>query len=260
MRRVAAGVTSLLALLPALACPGGARADRLVVSLSANEISIGSNYTGTQLVLFGIIERDSQSVSRADGWDVVVTLRGPREFLTVRQKEHVGPVWINRSQQKFAAVPSALLVLSSRPLGEIASPAVRARLQLGLDAVVGAPSSTSGREAMDDPFRAALVRLKGREGLWTMNEHGVTFVTDAFFRAPLPIPAIAPVGNYDVEVLVMSGGAVLSRRNASFEVVKTGFEEQITTFAQERALPYGAFIGFLSLAFGWLASIVFRRD
>ena len=37
----------------------------------------------------------------------------------------LGPAWVNRSQQKFAEVPSFLAVLSSRPLAEVADEATR---------------------------------------------------------------------------------------------------------------------------------------
>lgn len=255
MSRLAALVLAAAALVSA-----PARADRLVVSLSANQVAIGSNYTGTQLVLFGVIERDSQSVSRAGTPDVVVTVRGPRESLTVRRKEALGPVWINRSQQKFVAVPTVLAVLSSRPLDEIASPAIRSRLRLGIPAIVNAPEFALDRGREDDPFRAALIRLRNREGHWSESPRGVVFVTDGFFRAQLQLPGTAPTGNYDVEVLILSEGALLARGNASFEVVKTGFEEQVTSLAQNRALLYGLGIGALSLAFGWIASVIFRRD
>lgn len=253
MRAAIAGLALLLATLPA-------RAERVVVSLSENHIEIGSNYTGTQLALFGIIEQDDQHLVRTGPTDVVVTVRGPRENMTVRQKERVGPVWLNRSQQKFVAVPTVLGVATSRPLGEIATDDVRKRLRLGLAAIVEAPEMAFEQTTDEDPFRTALIRLKLREGLWREETRGVTFVSEGFFRASVPIAATAPTGNYDVEVLVLSGNALVARRNASFEVAKTGFEERVTTLSQNRSLLYGLGIAALSLTFGWLASVVFRRD
>ncbi len=255
------GVAALaLAAIVLLAAAGTGRAERLVVSLSANQVAIGSNYTGTQLVLFGVVEPDAQSTGRAGLFDVVVTVRGPRESLTVRRKEAFGPLWINRSQLKFVAVPTVLGVISSRPIDEVASAPVRARLRLGTRAIVDAPEFTLDRGGEDEPFRTSLVRLKAREGLWTEDGRGVLFVTPVFFRAPLPLPGIAPTGNYDVEVLLLSGDAVIARRNASFEVVKTGFEEQITASAMDHSLLYGLSIAGMSLLFGWIASVIFRRD
>lgn len=253
MRAAFALLAFLLAALPA-------RAERVVVSLSENQIEIGSNYTGTQLALFGIIEQDDQQLVRNGPTDIVVTVRGPRENMTVRLKERVGPVWLNRRQQKFVAVPTVLGVATTRPLGEIATDDVRRRLRLGLSAIVEAPEMAFEQTSEEDPFRAALIRLKVKEGLWREEPRGVTFVTEGFFRATVPIAATAPTGNYDVEVLVLSGNALVARRNASFEVVKTGFEERVSTLSQSRSLVYGLSIAALSLSFGWLASVIFRRD
>lgn len=236
------------------------RAERLTVSLSTHRVQIESNYTGAQLVLFGVIERDGQSVGRPGGFDVVVTVRGPRETLTVRRKEPVGPVWINRSQRKFVAVPAVLGVFGSRPLEEVADPAIRRRLRLGIEGVVTAPDFAADLGPGGDAFRQALVRLKRREGLWSEEDRGVTFVTGDVFRAPLPLPGIAPPGNYDVEVVVLSQGVAVGRTESGFEVAKAGFEEQVATAARDRALPYGLGIAGLSLMFGWLASVIFRRD
>ena len=256
MRRAPAAAGFALAL--GLASP--VEAERLVLSLSSNQVAIGSTYTGARLVAFAIIERDGQAVARAGPYDVVVTVRGPREATTVRRKEALGPIWLNRSQQKFAQIPSLLAVLSSRPLEEAMDPSLRRRFRLGIDAIVGAPEFTLDRGGADDPFRAALVRLKKRDGLYVEEPRGVSFVTETFFRAPILLPATAPIGNYDVETSLVADGIVVASRNASFELVKIGIEEQITELAHERGLTLGLSTAALSLLFGWLASIVFRRD
>lgn len=255
MRRLAP-----LAAAFALALAEPAAAERLVLSLSTHRVTIGSNYTGAQMVVFGVVERDGQSVARPGGFDVVLTLRGPREALTIRRKEAVGPLWINRGQQKFVTVPSVLLVSSSGPLDGISAPAVRARLRLGVEAIVDGPDFTFDRDGRDDPFRSALIRLKRRDGLWREDDRGVTFVTPDVFRAVLPIPAVAPVGDYQVDAIVLAAGAAVAQTQTAFELVKTGIEEQITYAARDHALAYGLSLAGLSLAFGWLASVIFRRD
>lgn len=253
-------VTLLLACLTALATSLPARAERLILSLSTNTVAIGSNFTGARLVVFGVVERDAQTVPRGGDTDVVVTVRGPREAITVRRKEPLGPVWINRGQQKFVQIPSFLAVFSSRPITAIMDPYLRARFRIGLEAIVQAPEFAVDRGEADDPFRAALVRLKGRDRLYVENGRGARFITPVFFQAPVPLPAVAPTGNYDVEVSLVADGIVVARRQASFEVVKVGLEEQITETARDYPLFSGLATAAMSLFFGWLASVVFRRD
>lgn len=237
-----------------------ARSERLVLSLSTNVVAIGSNFTGARLVTFGVIERDAQSIPRGGDTDVVVTVRGPREAVTVRRKEPLGPVWLNRGQQKFVQIPSFLAVFSSRPTGIIMDEFLRRRFRIGIDAIVQAPEFAVDRGEKDDPFRTALVRLKGRDRLYVEDGRGVRFVTPVFFQAPIPLPATAPTGNYDVEVSLVADGIVVARREASFEVVKSGLEEQITEAARDYPLLSGLATAVVALTFGWLASVIFRRD
>jgi uncharacterized protein (TIGR02186 family) len=244
----------------ALVAASPAAAETLVTSLSNHRVLINSNYTGTSIAVFGAIERDAQTIARASPYDVVVTVRGPGQFLTVRRKERLGPVWLNQEQQKFPEAPSYLSVLSSRPLAEITSEALRARQKIGLAGVVNAPGFTNERDGRDDAFRAALLRIKEREGLYHATERGVTFLTPNLFRAAIPLPATAPPGNYDVDVMLFADSVMLSRTNTSFELVKTGFEQNVGDIAHNWSLLYGLATAALAILFGWTASVIFRRD
>ncbi|WP_343074181.1 TIGR02186 family protein, partial [Microvirga zambiensis] len=229
----------LLALLAALGTVGPARAETLITSLSNHRVLINSNYTGTQIAVFGAIERDAQTVARATAYDVVVTVRGPRQFLTVREKERLGPIWINQDQQKFPLAPAYLNVLSSRPIAEITTEQLQARQKVGLSAIVNAPDFTLDRGAADQPFRDALYRLKAQDGLYLADERGVTFLTPDIFRASIGLPATAPPGNYEVDVTLFADTVILARTQTHFELVKTGFEEQIGVIARDWSLAYG---------------------
>jgi uncharacterized protein (TIGR02186 family) len=258
VRRFAA--TTLPASLVFLCANLPAVAETLITSLSSHRVLITSNYTGTSLAMFGAIERDAQTVSRATAYDVVVTVRGPRQSLVVREKEPFGLVWINQEQQKFPDVPAYLGVFSSRPLDEITGAALRARQKIGLEAIINAPDFTLDRGNADEPFRQALLRLKLREALYLEDPRGIAFLTPAIFRAAIPLPATAPPGNYDVEIVLFSGTVILARAQTNFELVKTGFEQQVGEIARDWAPLYGTMTAAVALLFGWFASVVFRRD
>jgi len=78
-------LTGFAAALAALAAAVPAHAERLVVSLSAHRVLINSSFTGAEPVLFGVIERDAASATRRSGYDVVVTVTGPRQEVVTRQ-------------------------------------------------------------------------------------------------------------------------------------------------------------------------------
>ncbi|MXQ13783.1 TIGR02186 family protein [Microvirga makkahensis] len=251
----------LAIVLLAFACATSAAAETLITSLSNHRVLINSNYTGTSIAVFGAIERDAQTIARATAYDVVVTVRGPRQLLTVREKEQIGPIWINREQQKFPAAPAYLSVLTSKPIEEITSVQLRQRQKIGLRAIINAPDFTNERGGgADREFREALYRLKAQEGLYLEDERGVTFLTPDIFRASIPLPATAPPGEYDVQVVLFADTVVLASTMTHFELVKTGFEEQIGSIARDLSLLYGLATALLAIAFGWLANVIFRRD
>ncbi len=248
-----------LSLLGAAASP--AAAETLITSLSTSRVLIASNYTGSELVLFGAIERDAATVARAGGYDIVITARGPRSTVTVREKDRAGLIYLNQDRRKFADVPAYLAVLSSRPLKAIASRDFRERFRLGLDAIIKAPDAPlSVINAEFDPFSDALIRLKKEQGLFKQDEAGVVLFGSNLFRAVIDMPATVPFGAYEVETQLFSGGVPLAATTSPFEVSKTGFEALVARGARTRPWAYGFATVLMALFCGWLANIAFRRD
>lgn len=238
-----------------------ARAEKLVASLSSTQVVIASDYTGAAITVFGVIERDAQTVPRVGSYDIVVTVRGPRQTLTVREKQRLGFLWLNREQQKFQQVPAYINVLSSRPLADVTSEALRNRFKIGLDAIINAPEIAGYVVRKDSPlFRDALIRLRETDGLYLENSSGVSFLTPSLYSASVALPAVAPPGDYDVEVALFVDNTLLDRHYGTFELIKSGFEQQVGDAARDYSLGYGVLTALIALLFGWLANILFRRD
>jgi uncharacterized protein (TIGR02186 family) len=258
-----------MALVPALGVAGTlvaatvpAAGERLIASLSTHRVMVTSNFAGEELVLFGGIDPDAGSRPRRAGYDVVVTVTGPRQTVVNFRKGRMLGIWVNSDSRVFENVPSYLAVLSNRPLEAIASAETLRRLQLGLDNVP-LPQRASvniADAASDDPFRIAFIRIKTEHELYREVSNGVTFLTPSLFRASIPLPAEVPVGIYEVDVRLFADGAQITRAPAPFEVYKWGFEQIVTAAAREHGLLYGVVTAMMALATGWLASVVFRRD
>ena len=117
-----------------------------------------------------------------------------------------------------------------------------------------------GDVVRDDPFRANFIRLKTQHQLYVQKTNGVTLLTPTVFRAEIPLPAEAPIGNYDVDVKVFAEGALLTRANSAFEIIKVGFEQFVANAAQDYGLLYGLTTAMMAIMTGWFAAVVFRRD
>ena len=263
MRVTAPTLITHLAVFAGILCAATpAAAERLISSLSNHRVMVTSNFTGDEVVLFGGIEQDANSRPRRGGYDIVITVSGPRQTLVTFRKSRVLGIWVNTDSRIFDNAPAYLTVLANRPLDAIATPETLQRLQLGLDNFP-LPQRMSGYVAdtiSDDQFRAAFLKLKTDSRLYREVSNGVTFLTPALFRASIPLPAIVPVGNYEVDVRLFVDGAAIARTQSALEVYKAGFEQIVTNAAQNYGFLYGVATAMMALATGWFASIVFRRD
>ncbi|MGY3618941.1 TIGR02186 family protein [Bradyrhizobium sp. USDA 10063] len=259
---IARPLLAFAGLLAAILAALPAHAERLIVSVSNHRVTVTPNYSGEELVLFGSVERDADTPPGRNNYDLVVTVIGPRADLVTRRKERRFGIWINTDYRQFLQVPSYLALFSNRPFDQIASPEVQRRQQLGLNNVL--LMQRVGPDYADvvpnDVFRSAFVRLRSERGLYREETSAVTFLTPTLFRTTIPLPAEVPIGTYNVEIKLFTDGALVTKADTAFEIVKVGFEQFVANTARQNGLAYGLVTAAMALMTGWMASIVFRRD
>jgi uncharacterized protein (TIGR02186 family) len=260
MRGIAIASAALAALLAA-ASP--ASAERLVTSISRHQVLVTSSFTGTEIVLFGTIEPDTPaSRRRSSGYDLTVTVIGPRQTVVTRRKERFVGIWTNMDSRTFINAPSYLAALSTRPIDLFASADMIRQMQLGLDNFL-LPQQIGpdvGDPGPGDTFRTNFVRLKTAHRLYSQKTNGVTLLTPTVFRTEIALPAEATIGSYEVDVRVFTDRQMVARGNSAFEIIKVGFEQFVVTAAREYGFFYGIAAAMMAVFTGWLASVVFRRD
>lgn len=256
MRRAAAMALALLvAALPA-------RAERLLLTLSADTITIASNFQGADVTVFGTALDDLGALARLDGADLVLTARGPSGTITVREKDRAGGLWLNRTSRAFANAPFYLGVLSTQPVWRLLDPGRRLGDEVGLNAIAAArlKGGRTPPSAEDESFVAALRRIQERRRLWSEDFEGVELIGGALFKGRFELPPKVPLGRFEIEAQLVRDGETVARETVGFEVVKAGFEAQAAAVAETHRLAYGIAVVALALLFGWLASVIFRRD
>ncbi|MGJ4882671.1 MULTISPECIES: TIGR02186 family protein [unclassified Bradyrhizobium] len=245
-----------------LAGAASARAERLIVSVSNHRVTVTPNYSGEELVLFGSVEKDTQTPPGRTAYDLVVTVRGPRADMVTRRKERKFGIWINTDSRQFLKVPGYLALFANRQFDAMAAPEVLRRQQLGLNNVL--LTQRVGPDYADvvpnDAFRSAFVRLQSQHGLYREDTSAVTFLTPTLFRTGIPLPAAVPIGTYEVEIKLLADGALVTKTETAFEIVKVGFEQFVANSARQSGFVYGLVTAAMALMTGWMASIVFRRD
>jgi uncharacterized protein (TIGR02186 family) len=254
-----------MAVLTGLMAAGFARpvaGEELITAVSSDSVSIESTFTGAEIVLFGTIERDVQTVARPQGYDIVIVTRGPKQQIVVRRKSRLAGIWVNRESRHYVDAPSYLAILSNRPLADIADPLVLSRFQLSLEQLILFESSTDAAAPAPQAtiFHEALLRLMRQRAHYVEDPSGVAFLSPTLFKANIPLPASVPVGEYRAEVYLLGDGALLAQATKQIRIRKAGVEQLVTLLASEMPLLYGLVAVVLAIFSGWLAGIVFRRD
>ena len=226
-------------------------AQALVADLSSHLIAITTGFTGTEVVLFGAVDGPGE---------VAVVVLGPRERVTVRRKEAVAGIWMNRRSAVFEQVPAFYALATSHPLAGLAPEPVLARHGIGLDRLALAPAA--GQPPAPDlaEFREALVRERLEAGLYSDGDGQVAFLGKRLFRTNIFFPASVITGAYSVSVFLIRDGDVVSAQTTPLIVSKTGLGADISDFAQHRPLWYGLAAVFGAFTLGWGAGTLLGRS
>ncbi len=251
----------MLALLACAAATAAnvARAEDLAAGISRDKIEITSNFTGANVVVFGAIENEAgEALPATETRDIVVIVRSDKPYIvTVRKKDALGPIWVNRDARQFAGVPGFYFIASTRPLKDIAPENVLEQFEIGIDRIAlgPAPNAIGGPKE----FREAIVRTKVREEVYSQHEGAVSFLSGSLFRTTVSLPPTVPAGNLKVLVYSFADGRVVSSNSMTLFIDKTGIERRLSEFAHYSPFLYGLVTVLLSVLAGFFASVVFRE-
>lgn len=240
---------------------GEPRAETVEADVSARNVAITAGFSGTQIVVFGAVGQSRQQSAESGLYDIVVLVEGVTGPLVTRRKSNVGGLWINTESVHFDRLPSYYGISSTRPIEEIAEPAVLDTFEIGFEHVrmIPAAGQLGVSEQKLKDYRAAVVRLKEKEGLYVRNDYGVAFIGKSLFRATVSLPANIPVGPVTANVFLFREGKFLARHTARVELQREGFERWMHSFAFDYPLLYGLFSVVIAAFAGIAASALFRR-
>lgn len=266
MRLLAAAIV-FLCLLPVAAgaqwLPGQATEvvrEGLEIGTSTSEIAITSDFRGADLTIFGALSNTDQLLLAIGQYDVVVVLEGPREDATVRKKERVFGIWVNRRSMTFEAVPHSYSMSSSRGIDDLTTPLDLTDRGIGIDHIPLTPVGFVGDGSNLAEFRQAFLRLQQADALYDRNPSGVRFVSSNLFKASLRLPANIPNGVHTVRAYLFKSGNFVTEKSLPLRVIKTGIEQTITDAAHGQPILYGGVAVLLAVITGWSASLIFRKD
>ena len=242
----------------AAADPAPTPREEVVSDISTREISIQSNFTGIEILIFGSVDFSGAAEPGKEIYDVVVVLRSPDQAVVARRKERMAGIWVNGTGKIYPTVPGFYAVLSSRPLRAITSDETLKTLGIGLNNIDFGRVTKSGPD--EETFRSTVIRLKEQQLLFQEHDDGVAFVGRSLFRASVDLPVNVPIGRYTADVYLFRDGQVVSKNQSTLEVTQAGLERTIYLMAFNRPLIYGLVAVLLAVLAGLAGWAAFRRE
>jgi uncharacterized protein (TIGR02186 family) len=246
-------------LLLALLAPLLIAADQpvLVPDISARQVQIRYSFNGAQLLLFGaVVYPGGRPPDRQV--DIAVVLRGPVQPILVREKQKIAGIWMNADSNRFRSAPSFYAVASTRPIKDLLDERTAAIYELGVQNLQLSPGGGALPEK-ERRFEAGLLDLRGRQNLYSENDHGVEITGGVLYRAVITIPSQVPVGSYTAETFLIDRHKVIAAATRDIQIDKSGFERYVALAARRHRFVYGLACVALSLGLGWAAAAAFRR-
>ena len=232
-----------------------AQAEEVVLGLSSDTVSIDTNFDGSEILIFGAIKRQ-EPIPGGKPIEVIVTVAGPSEPVTVRRKEKKLGIWVNTEAVEVDAAPSFYAVATSTLLGLSLNDTEDLRYRISIPRAirsVGAPMTITDAAA----FTEALIRIKKSSDQYQLVEGAVSVDEQTLFRTSIALPSALTEGNYATRIFLTRDGTVISEYETSIYVRKVGLERWLFRLSRDNAMLYGLMSLAIAIAAGWGASAVF---
>ena len=231
------------------------KAEEVVAGLSQTRVSINTNFSGSDILIFGAVKRDSPIPD--DPLEVIVTVSGPQTPVVVRKKDRRFGIWVNTESLEVDHAPSFYAVATSAPWSESLSAVEDLRHRVSVERAirsVGAPSGIVNAER----FTEALIRIREENGLYSTQIDTVNFAEATLFDTAIALPANLTEGDYVARFLLTRGGRVIDTHEENINVTKVGLERFLYNLSREQPLVYGLLSLAIAIIAGWAASAFFR--
>ncbi|MDJ0822550.1 MAG: TIGR02186 family protein [Paracoccaceae bacterium] len=243
-----------LMLLLLLALP--AKAEEVVLGLSKDTVSISTNFEGSEILIYGAIKR-AEPTPDGPPLQVILTVSGPSQPLTVRRKDRRFGIWVNTQAVEVDAAPSFYAIATSAPWEEVITEVEDLRHRISIPRAirsVGAPMDVEDAQSFSD----AVIRIRIDNGLYQLREGTVELREETLFNTRIAMPANLTEGDYATRIFLTRGGQVISQYQTTIDVRKVGLERWLFTLSRQQPLIYGLMSLAIAIAAGWGASAAFR--
>ncbi|MBY6137500.1 TIGR02186 family protein [Nocardioides marinus] len=250
-------------LLPALAAAAlllpqtaaKAAKEEVVLGLSQDRVAITATFDGSEILVFGAVKRETP-IPVDDPLEVVVTVSGPAPAVMVRRKEKKLGIWVNADSVLVDSAPAFYAVATSAPFDQVLTDTEDLRHRISIERAIRSVGAAMHIRGAQD-FADAVVRIREKNGLYSLRENTVAVDEQTLFRTAIRMPANLTEGTYATRIFLTRGGEVVSSYETAIDVRKVGLEKFLYALSREQPFIYGLMSLAIAIAAGWGASAAF---
>ena len=219
--------------------------------ISENNIKIETNFIGKEVIIFGILNDDQETI---------MTIKGPEKNALIQKKERILGFWFNTKKITYNQIPSIFFIASSNEIEDILPTSTIIKEELSFDYLL--ENKTSQRNFISDisldTWMNNFVRIKKNKNLF--KEYEIEKIDNKLFQTRIFFPAKSIPGEYKVNVYQIKDNLILNKKEKVITLKKSGIGNQIYNFAHKNAAAYGLFTILFAILSGFLAATLFRRS
>ena len=198
------------------------------------------------------------------GYEAAVRLMSRPERLELKKLgKKAGLLWMGAGTVTFENLPVVYQVLTTAPLANLGTQALRAQWMLGYESLI--PDQAPGAD-----LRGDLVGLKEHGGLFALREGALVrrgksaaLVAPASelpqrLRGTFRLPASAPAGDYSVDLIGFKDQRAVHLASATLHIEHAGAVRIVRRLAIDHGLTYGAAASLIAIVVGLLTGVLFR--
>jgi uncharacterized protein (TIGR02186 family) len=223
--------------------------DGLSLALADKYVDITTNFSGRNVVVFGVNET---------GGTLVVTLTGPAAYTLIRQKGQALGIWLNAKTYGFKDVPLYYDYALNGEEGDLGNADLLRVDGIGANAMQYEPRARVPA-AITRPFHEALIRQRQQVKHYAYDAKGIELIGDKLFKVSFELPADVPTGEYTVKAMAYQGNVKIAERREYLQVRQAGFSARLYSYANNHSFFYGLAVVFFAVFMGYAANVIFSR-
>jgi|TARA_B110000196_G_scaffold318687_1_gene334663 uncharacterized protein (TIGR02186 family) len=218
--------------------------------LSEKEIHIQTDFNGKDIIIFGILEAEE---------DTIISIKGPNIDTKISKKGRIFGFWFNSKKIVYKKLPSIFFISSSSPIKNILNKETLIKEKLYFDDLL--TNSITQRNFIPKKklkeWDKNLIRIKKNQNFY--KEYKLKNIENKLFQTRVFFPAESIPGNYEVTTYQIKNKIILSKKNRVIIIKKSGIGDKIYKFAHEKSSTYGILSIIFAILSGFIAATVFRR-